>query len=181
MPYDDFRTKAAQAERDAARAIGKLPLLEKHAELLWGIEAAIEANPTAAATFEGGVAERSVFFDVADGVPAKARFDYLSGDGRVLTDLKTTTDVGWDNLVKAIHEYGYYQQSALGREAFREVLGMDVSQYTFTLFFVEKKRPYSARPVIVKDIDIEIGAQANRAELDIMARCLKTGEWPGPR
>lgn len=173
LPYDDFRTKAAQQERDAARTLGKIPLLEKHAEILWGVEAAIEANPTAAATFDGGVTERSVFFDV-DGVPSKARFDHL-GDV-VLTDLKTTTSAHPEAFARKVAQMGYHQQAAWYLDAARAA---GARPTTFRFVVVESAPPYLTAVYDLAPAAIEWGRMLNAKAVELFQQCRATNTWPG--
>ena len=175
LPYDDFRTKAAQQEREAARASGKLPLLEKHAEILWGVEAAIEANPTAAATFEGGVAERSVFYAV-DGVPCKARLDYLSGTGTVLTDLKTTTSAHPEAFARKVAQMGYHQQAAWYLDA---AAAVGARPTTFRFVVVESAPPYLTAVYDLAPSAIEWGRMLNAKAVELFQQCRAAGVWPG--
>ena len=165
---------------DAARAKeNRYVLTKKEVESIRGVAISLSTHPLVQAGILNGLVERSLFWkDKATGIWLKQRPDVIPSDSGDITDLKTIKDVEWDTLVDSLGKYGYYQQGALSREGLREVLGIEMQ--TFTLFFVEKDRPYSAWPVIVKDNDLDLGARCNRAALDIMARCLDEKIWPGP-
>lgn len=155
-------------------------LTKDEVENIRGTATALSADPLVQAGILNGLVERSLFWkDEKTGIWLKYRPDVIPTDSGDVADLKTTTSVDWDDLEQWLYKFGYYQQGGLGREAFKRVLDLDMT--SFTLLFVEKDDPWSPRPVIVKEIDLEIGAQCNRAALDIMAGCLKTGVWPGPR
>jgi hypothetical protein len=61
---DDWRTNAAKAERDAARAAGKIPLLSRDVAVVKAMAAALEAHPVAWNLLdpEHGHAEQSLFW-----------------------------------------------------------------------------------------------------------------------
>lgn len=145
-----------------------------------GIAMAIHADNPVYQDLLTGLVERSLFWrDPITGIWLKQRPDVIPTHSGDTVDLKTTTSVDWDDLEQSLFKFGYYQQGAMARDGLKHAL--DIDMQSFTLFFVEKDDPWCARPVTIKEIDIEIGAQCNRAALDIFAKCLKTGEWPGPK
>lgn len=159
---------------------GRYVLTGKEVEQIRGIAHSLSQNEFVLAGGLNGLVERSLFWrDPVTGIWLKQRPDAIPTDSGDVGDLKTTTSVDWDDLKNWLYKFGYYQQGAMSKAALKEVL--DIDMQTFTLLFVEKDDPHSPRPVIVKDVDLEIGAICNRAAIDTMARCMKTGEWPGPR
>ena len=78
----------------------------------------------------------------------------------------------------AFMKVGYHQQGALVCEGAKRLLGID--RPTFTLVFIEKKKPWCVRVVTLKDNELARGEKQNRYALDVIARCLKSGRWPGP-
>jgi hypothetical protein len=131
-----------------------------------------------------GLVECSLFWkDKKTGIWLKCRPDSIpvinsEGASVDVSDLKTTPSVVYTDCLRSYEEYGYYQQAALIREGMREVLNAQVS--TFSLMWIEKKKPWSTRPMLVKDADMDLGDEANRTALDVLAHCLKTKTWPGP-
>jgi hypothetical protein len=51
---------------------------------------------------------------------------------------------------------------------------------SFSLVWVEKKRPYSVRVQTLIDEDIARGAKMNRFCVDVFDACFKAKHWPGP-
>lgn len=131
-----------------------------------------------------GLVEHSLFWkDKKTGIWVKCRPDTIpvitrTGASVDVSDLKTILGVDYSDMEKSYDENGYYMQTALIREGLKEVLGLEVA--TFTLLFVEKKRPFSTRPVLLDEDDLALGDQANRTALDVMARCMVAKSWPGP-
>lgn len=127
----------------------------------------------------GGETECSLFWkDKETGLWLKSRPDAKPISDADFVDLKTTTSVIWPDLQNTMAKFGYIQQGALIRTAAREVLGL--KDATFTLIFVEKTRPYCVQAVTPKPEELDRGEQQNRYALDVIARCLKSGQWPGP-
>jgi hypothetical protein len=126
-----------------------------------------------------GLIERSLFWkDKATGLWLKSRPDSIPTHSGEFVDLKTTISTRWYDLQKTIAEFGYHQQGALLRTAAREVLGLE--SFAFFLVFIEKEPPYCVRLVEVKTHELDLGEKQNRYAIDAVARCLKSGEWPGP-
>lgn len=126
-----------------------------------------------------GLIERSFFWkDKETGIWLKWRPDSVPTDSADFGDLKSTTSVMRDALARTIRELGYYQQVALGAEATRHVLDMEMASFTY--LFVEKQSPWCTRDERLFDEDINRGARMNRACLNMFAKCLKDNYWPGP-
>lgn len=124
-----------------------------------------------------GRIERSIFAKI-DGIWCKARPDAVPNDSGDFVDLKTAASVDDDSLSKAIYSNGYHVQAGLLRMIVREVLGPDAFT-SFTFVFVEKSAPYDVRVMQLKDTDIDLGERQARRGLQILADCIKRGEWPG--
>jgi hypothetical protein len=165
---------------EAARAKeNRYILTAKEIEQIRGIAKKLATNIAVQQGILNGLVERSLFWqDKETGIWLKQRPDVIPTDSGDVADIKTITSVDWDDLRNQLYQYGYFQQAAMCKVALKEVL--DIEMQSFTLFFIEKTRPFSPRPVIVKDIDIEIGMQCNRAAIDLMAKCLNEKHWPGP-
>lgn len=98
-PYPDFRTKEARTWRDDALAEGKVILTEEEFEQVVAAAGAILNSPNLQSEFQRGVPEVSVFCEI-DGIPMKARFDYLKIAGVV--DLKTFSEKFKQSLKRTV-------------------------------------------------------------------------------
>lgn len=163
------------AQEQAGRTV-LLPLELKH---IRGMARSLAAHPLVKAGILNGEVERSLIWrDAETGVWLKSRPDCIPNDSGDFADLKTTTDVDYDDLAKTIADYGYHQQAALLAEGYKVLTGRPMT--SFSLVFVEKRPPYCTRIVTLKDCDLERGMLQNRAALRMFAECLESGEWPGP-
>jgi hypothetical protein len=159
-------------------AKGRLILTSKDARNIRGMAEAIGQHPIAKEAL-GGLVERSIFLrDQRTKIWIKSRPDSIPGHSADFIDLKTTTSVQWQDLQRAMGEFGYHQQGALVRRAAREILGME--NITFSLVFIEKEEPWAIRVITVKENMLDLGEKQNQAALDRMAACIKSGRWPGP-
>jgi len=177
--YTDYRTKEAREWRDQKIAEGVTPLTDSDVVIIKGMAGSLGRHPLVSQGLLAGDVERSLFWqDKATGIWLKSRPDAIPTDSGDAADLKTTPSVAWTDLVRSITDFAYHAQAALVREAFKACLGLELT--SFSLVFVEKKPPYCARVVMLKDSDLDLGAKQNRKALDLIARCIDANHWPGP-
>ncbi|MHC3392054.1 PD-(D/E)XK nuclease-like domain-containing protein [Streptomyces lavendulocolor] len=180
---DDWRTKAARAERDEVYAAGGVPLLAAEYDQVHAMADALRRHPVASALFAPGSGrpEQSMFWrDAPTGVMRRARLDWLPDprDGRLLVpDYKTTRDASPEGLARAVDTYGYHQQAAWYLDAVR-ALGLD-DRPAFLLVCQEKQAPYLVTVVELDALALRIGAAKNRRAIETYARCVESGRWPG--
>lgn len=180
LDFPDWRTKAAQQARDAAREVGLIPMLTKELEGVHAMTEAVLANPTAKALLElPGSREASVFGDV-DGVPTRCRFDALTDDtaqGRFGIDLKTSAKpVDPDTFTRSVIDYGYDTQQEFYKDTYRASEGGELN---FVFIAVEKEAPYLTTVLQLDTIYQSMGkAKAQRAR-EVYAECMASGIWPG--
>ncbi|GAA5048332.1 hypothetical protein HNP84_000201 [Thermocatellispora tengchongensis] len=176
----DYRTKAAQQERDAARAAGAVPLLTKEHDQVQAMAAALRTHPIAGPllTPGNGDAEQTlIWYDHPTGVWCRARLDWLRRPqtGRpIIADYKTTTDASEEAIARAVASYGYHCQHdwyTTGAAA----LGLDAGM---VFVFQEKQPPYVVTVVELDHDAIRAGRRRNRRAIEIYARCAETGHWP---
>lgn len=177
----DWKTKAAQQERDDARAAGKVPVLEADKHRVEAMVKAIKSHRLAGGLLQTGTPELSAFWqDETTGVWCRARWDWKthSRSGRlVLVDLKTCENAYEAAVSKSFGNYGYHQQDEWYRRPAR-VLGLD-DDPGFVFIFVEKQPPHLVQVVQLNAEDVEVGRRRNDAALRIYAECTRTGDWPG--
>jgi exodeoxyribonuclease VIII len=87
---------------------------------------------------KNGHAEVSIFWDHA-GIGCKARPDYVSPDGKILVDLKTSADASPEAFAKSIVNFGYHRQAAWYLQGWRRVTGYHAD---FVFVVVEKQPPH---------------------------------------
>jgi PDDEXK-like uncharacterized protein DUF3799 len=179
VKWETWRTADAKDWREAQVALGKTVVIPSELASIKQIAGELSRSPVVRAGLLNGVIEASLIWqDQETGIWLKARPDAIpvaSGDA---ADLKTTTSVDHNSLSRTIADFGYHMQGALICEAFRNVLGVEMT--SFTLVFVEKSAPFSVRIVTLKDDDLALGARQLRAAIRIFANCVQTRDWLGP-
>jgi len=124
-----------------------------------------------------GYAETSIFHtDEQTGELVKVRPDWFIED--VLADLKTTRERGAaaESFERACFSYRYFVQAPF----YMDVAG-DRLRRTFNsfVFIVVEKGSYQVA-VYYADADmIRLGREEYRRNLDVYARCRRSGVWPG--
>lgn len=172
---NSWRSGEAKLAKAEALAAGRIPLLAKDHDTVLAMAAALRRHRMADQLFQPGTgkAEQTVIWKTGD-VRRRALIDWLGED--IIDDYKTCFRADRASIIKAIATYSYHGQGAWYTDA-AESLGMHKPR--FRLIFQEKTPPYLV-VVVRPDADaIEVGRRANRKAMDIYARCMETGVWPG--
>jgi PDDEXK-like domain of unknown function (DUF3799) len=176
---DDWRTKAAREERDAARAAGHVPLLLKQrAEVLALVDAVRtqladhEADPT---PLTDGVPEATLLWEEA-GVHLKARVDWLRTDNAAVDDLKTTTrSAAPAAYARALFNIGGDIQAAMYVRAVQQLTG---AVPDFRWIVVESSPPYALSVLSPDPGVLELGRRKVDWAIAKWRQCLAADEWP---
>lgn len=181
---DNYRTKAAQIDRDEARIAGMVPLLRAEYDQVQAMADGLRQHPVAAALFDparGRPEQTLVWRDRPTGVMRRARLDWLPhpGSGRlIIADYKTCRSAEPSALARAVEQYGYHQQADWYRSGAR-ALGLADEAAAFVFVCQEKTAPYLVTVVELDAATLRIGAARNRRALAIYRECVTSGRWPG--
>jgi len=125
---------------------------------------------------EGEIETTIAWQDPETGIWVKIRPDVVPTDS-ILADYKTTVSAHPRKISKAISDYGYDMQLALGMEGIARVLGKVID--TAVLVCQEKVEPYVPQVAPLNNNTLWLGARQNRKALDLISECLKEGRWRG--
>lgn len=177
--WKDWRTAEAKEWRADQIKAGMTIITDAELANIAGMARSLAAHPLVKAGILDGAVERSLIWrDPETGVWCKSRPDTIPASSVDVSDLKTCVSVSTDSLRRSIGDFGYHQQGALVGEAFRHVLGREMT--TFTLVWVEKAPPWCVRITTLTPEDLLRGHRQNEAALRLFARCADAGHWPGP-
>lgn len=128
-----------------------------------------------------GVPEVSAFWNDPDtGVLCRCRpdlaVDFDTGES-VLPDVKTFNDATPEQFARQVARMRYYVQDAYYSDGYGYASGRRVVAFPFIV--VEDSYPYAAASYNLGDESKAQGYNEYRYLLDVYARCLKSGEWPG--
>lgn len=178
LDFDSWRTKAAQAERDAVREEGKVPLLVADAQRVATMTEAVLAHPGARPLFEaeGGV-ELSMWWQ-RDGVDLRGRVDKATewGDGTpLLVDLKTSASAAPHRFAKSVYDFGYTVQDAVYRDGWERVTG---ARPDFLFVVVEKEPPHFVAVYRLDATAQSAGERDYLHALSLYRQCVEADAWP---
>lgn len=157
---------------------GRTVLTAGQIEAIRGMARSLSKHPLIESGILNGKIEKSlVWKDRETGIWLKARPDAIPNDSGDVCDLKTTASIGFD-LDNSASKLRYDMQAALTKWALREVLGLELSSFSFA--FVLKKRPHCCDVLTLHGEDIEQAEKDLRVALRVFARCVETGDWFGP-
>jgi len=180
-PQVDRRTKAgkeAWAEFEAEAGERELISAEDRA-IVSRMAEAVWAHPAAAMLlhWQGKAETTHMWMDEPSGLQCKCRPDWLTNDGCLIVDLKTTEDASPQGFRKSIANFRYHVQASWYLDGIKQATGHRPDQFIFVV--VEKKPPYCCAVYAADQEMIEIGGQHARRDLMRLAECHKAGRWPG--
>jgi len=181
---DDWRTKAAKEQRDAAYAEGKCPVLAKEKAAVDAMAVEVRRHPIASKLLDPahGRPEVSVFWhDDGRGIDRRARFDWLPDDDgslvMVLPDYKTTASAEPRAFARSIFSFGYDIQAVFYMDAVKAAgLAGDVD---FRFIAQETTAPYLITVHELDDNALMVGRKRVDEACAVFRECTATGVWPG--
>jgi exodeoxyribonuclease VIII len=177
----DRRTKMGKAEWEVftTAATGRTVLSRADADLVMRMGHAVFAHPAAAMllALPGKAETTHMWTDEATGLQCKCRPDWLTDDGRLLVDLKTTEDASPRGFARSIAQWRYHTQASWYLDGVEQSTGTRPEQFLFIC--VEKKAPYAVAVYAADAEMIAAGAQTAARDLDVLATCKAANAWPG--
>lgn len=178
----DRRTKAGKAEWDAftTAATGRTVLANADAELVMRMGHAVYRHPAAVMLLKQlpGKAETThMWTDEATGLQCKCRPDWLTDDGSLIIDLKTTEDASPKGFQKSVANWRYHVQAAWYLDGLEHATGTRPEQFIFIC--VEKKAPHAVAVYAADAEMIAAGAATAARDLEVLATCKAANAWPG--
>lgn len=155
---------------------GKEIVIAEEWQTIKAMHAAVQENAIASDWLQGpGRCEVCVVWDDAEtGIRCKGRFDKMRQSELLVIDYKTTQDAG--GFERQMHRFGYHRQAAMYLDGIAAVLG---ERWKFGIVCQEKAVPYCCRAALVAESTIEQGRLEYLADLQRVAECRRTNEWPG--
>jgi len=175
------RTNAGKAEWEAfeTASTGRTVLSRTDAELVMRMGHSVFAHPAAAMllAMPGKAETTHMWTDEATGLQCKCRPDWLTDDGSLIVDLKTTEDASPAGFRKSIGNWRYHVQAAWYLDGIERATGKRPEQFLFLC--VEKRAPYAVAVYAADAEMIQIGAEAAARDLEVLATCKAANAWPG--
>jgi hypothetical protein len=179
VPVNDWKTKAAQEQRDAALADGKYPLNNAEHAQAQAMAARLRTDPDVARHLRAGQTEVTITgHDDRTFTPIKARLDILDVDARVIMDPKTTATADLDAFGTTAYRHGYYMQAPHYIDLAAQATDTDPDEWTFLFAVISKTAPYQ---MFVTELDADalaLGRRDRDRGLDLYLECQRSGKWP---
>ena len=181
VPFDNYKKKEAQELRDAARAVGKHPVLSKRYDDVMhmrdvAVRKIVECEELGIGSLATGSPEQVVIWrDKHTDELCRARVDWLCADGSLILDYKSTKDATPDTFSRHIARMGYHYQDEFYTQGVGAQLG---KRPRFVFMAQETVAPYavsfhglapSLRAVAEADLSYAFSE---------WARCRKSNRWP---
>jgi hypothetical protein len=180
LPFADYRSKSAQAERDTSEAMGRMPVLACKIAAYREAVAGWAERLNAAGVFLTGQSQVGLHWD-EDGTPCKGYLDHLiiGANSATIYDLKTCADASPSACAKAIAQHAYEVQHAAyvaGVEANYPHL---VGRVRMAFLFCEVERPWGVNVVELAGTLKLVGNRKWSHAVRVWGECLRSGAFPG--
>jgi len=179
---DSWRTKEAKEQREAARAEGKLPLLEEQANavlaMLAPLREAMASSPDLAGLGKLDPERTLVWQDPLSGAWLRARPDWITTDRSIILSYKTTSaSAEPDAYTRTLLNFGYDMQAAFEMNGVEVIHGTAPTHY---IWVVQEVQPPYAVSLIGLSPELKAYAQAQfDAAVSRWAQCMANNVWPG--
>lgn len=180
--FKDWRSNAAKAAREEARAAELVPMLphqwEAVREMVDTVRPQLDALEVEPIPFTDGQPEVTIVWNEGE-VVCRARFDWVYNQHPVIDNLKTTSrSANPHPFSRRIFspELGYDVQAAFYLRGARAVFGRD---HEYRWVVVETEPPYAVSVVSLTPAALEIADAKVDLAIARWRECLASGEWPG--
>lgn len=184
---DNYRTKAAQEQRDAAYANGLMPILARELDAEREIARCITEQLKSCGIAFAGSRETVAVWEEPSGrgpVSCRGKLDHVCPPA--IDDLKTCRSAHPDKLARHVTEYGYHIQAAAYCSALASIHPEAAGRIRFRWIFAEiLDEPAAKGPRAIVTVArpsgamMELGAALWRRAVETWAACLEEDRWPG--
>jgi hypothetical protein len=178
---NDYRTKIAQEERDAARAAGKFPILQGqyasvHCMRAVALKAIAECPDLNGLTLADGAAEQTFVWQEG-GVWCRARPDFMFKGRRLFLDYKTTNASAHpDAWVRTLAGMEGEVQPSFYRRGNAATGGPEDAKFIFLV--QETQPPYACSLVGLPPAFVALGDEKVAEAIATWRTCMSSGQWP---
>lgn len=156
---------------------GKLILKAQDFDRVVQIRDAIMRHPFVGPLIRRGKSEQSFYtIDRETGLLVKCRPDYMDDAGEFILDVKSTESASTAAFGKSIANYRYDVQPPWYEDILTNLYGERPKYWIFLA--IEKDAPFCCNPIYATDDMRRIGREKARRDLDLIAHCQATGQWP---
>lgn len=179
---ESYRTKEAQALRDAARESGKIPVLPHQMADIKNMATeffdAVERCPDLRGVFKRGKAEvTGVWKEGKDWM--RDRYDWLTNEHDIVIDYKTSESADIESFLRGpLANLGYDLKAAFYLRGLKAITGR-TEKTNFVWIVQETEEPYAVSFVGYGEHMAEIAERKVERAISIWQQCVKSKSWPG--
>lgn len=174
------RTKEGREQWAAfeAAAKRKTVITADDAEQVMAMGRAVMRHPAAAMLLglPGKAETTHMWTDAGTGLECKCRPDWLTDDGSIVVDLKTTKAASIQGFKRSIADYRYHVQAGWYLHGIEQATGKRPDQFIFIC--VESSAPYACAVYAADAEMIERGHDQAMRDLAKLAVCKAADHWP---
>jgi exodeoxyribonuclease VIII len=174
------RTKEGREQWAAfeASSVGKTVITADDAAQVMAMGRAVLRHPAAAMLLglPGKAETTHMWTDASTGLECKCRPDWLTDDGSIVVDVKTTKDASPRGFKQSIANFSYQKQAAWYLHGLEQATGRRPDQFIFIC--VESTAPYACAVYAADAEMIERGHDQAMRDLAKLAVCKAADHWP---
>lgn len=176
--FKDYKTKAAQEMRDAAKAGGRIPLKVDQYDRVARIVETLEEFRRKTGAFTAGKAEQTLIWQEGNEW-GRCKVDWLPDEPEAdLWDLKTVTGrANPQTWSRSAFDFGYDLAASYYPRGCECVRGEPPAGMKFLV--IETKAPFGRRVFEFSPAAIDEANEQIHFAIQLWARCRETGKWPG--
>ncbi len=181
VQHSNWTTKAAKAERDAAREQDLVPVLAHDFEDYCTAAESIRVQLAARDIVLDGVSELAIEWTESTphgDVLCKSMLDHCWLDTGIILDLKVTEDASPTSVERTSENLGYAIQYAAYTRALTKLDPDLAGRVAFAFAFCEPASPYAINLCEPDGIFQQLGEQRWQRAVNTWAACTKDGVWP---
>jgi hypothetical protein len=181
LDYDDWRTKDARADRDAARAKGKVPVLKHEHDGAQKAAIAILSRLRSMGVRLDGKSEAAIEWEesTAHGpVKCKTMVDHLRLDAGEMLELKIVDDASPSRSERSAENMGHAIACAARTRALTALRPNLAGRTRYRFLFCEAEPPYAIYAPQPDGVFRELGEQRWLRAVQAWGKCQATGHWP---
>jgi len=181
LPFDDFRTNAAKAARDAARDKGLVPIKTEDLDDARVIAERVTSQLADHGIHLTGESEVAIeWYEPSSHGPVLCRcmMDHLLLEAGTIVDLKISASAAPPSIERSAETFGYAIQRAAYTRALEAVRPELAGRVDFLFAFGEPEEPYALNLCRGDGAFREVGERRWLRAVEQWASCLNTNTWP---
>lgn len=183
LAFDNWKTKAARAQREEVGREGKLPILahrfveyRRVAEIY--LDKIAKLDPSCNVVLGSEETEVTAIWKQS-GVLCRCRIDHLRSRELIIDDIKTSASVRPDYVERTMVTYGLDIQWASNVSALEHLVPGAAGRVKMRFLFLEAQPPYDVVHYEPAGDLAELGRRRWARAIDTWAPCLEADVWPG--